>query len=296
MTSFKLVLIEDSYIFYIQSLTNNKYSLTKIGGNMRFSGNIYFKGNGPYKIPTNYRRSFSSLIKEAINKGDNTRKLYENYFGDRKKNKTKPYTFSLYIHNPKKLMEQNKNYLLTDSNKLNFHFSSIDYNLSTAVYNGLLQISKDNYKAKNNKSNGYKLFNHSIGIRDFYLKLDEQIQTTKALFKILSPIVIRKLENRKGNGYVTFMDKEFTKMLYHSVKNSAQNFISQDYKLEESELKVNLKDPEKVGVYHYTEVIPATTGMIEIEAPINVLQLIYDVGIGARRSQGFGMLDLWEGN
>jgi CRISPR-associated endoribonuclease Cas6 len=263
---------------------------------MRFSGNIYLKGKEQYKIPTNYRRSISSLIKEAINKGDNTGKLYENYFGDRKKNKTKPYTFSVYIPLPQSVEEQGKNYLLTESNKLSFHFSSIDYELSTAVYNGLLQISKDNYKAQKGKSNEFKLFNYSVSIRDFYLKLDEQIQTTKALFKILSPIVVRRLENRKGKGYVTFMDKDFTKMLYYSVRNSAQNFISPEYKLEESEFKVNLKDPEKVGVYHYTEVIPATTGLIEIEAPMNILQLLYDVGIGARRNQGFGMLDLWEVN
>jgi CRISPR-associated endoribonuclease Cas6 len=38
--------------------------------------------------------------------------------------------------------------------------------------------------------------------------------------------------------------------------------------------------------------IEATSGTIKIKAPANVLQLIYDAGLGAKRSQGFGMLEI----
>ncbi|MBP8992072.1 MAG: hypothetical protein KBG82_08855 [Spirochaetes bacterium] len=48
----------------------------------------------------------------------------------------------------------------------------------------------------------------------------------------------------------------------------------------------NKKNPDK------PEVITATDGCIVIQAPREVLQLIYDIGLGARRSQGFGMLEV----
>ena len=35
-----------------------------------------------------------------------------------------------------------------------------------------------------------------------------------------------------------------------------------------------------------------TSGIIKIKVPIDVLQLIYDAGLGAKRSQGFGMLEV----
>jgi len=40
----------------------------------------------------------------------------------------------------------------------------------------------------------------------------------------------------------------------------------------------------------------AWLGEFEIEAPQEVLQLIYDTGIGVRRSQGFGMLEFIKSN
>jgi CRISPR/Cas system endoribonuclease Cas6 (RAMP superfamily) len=40
------------------------------------------------------------------------------------------------------------------------------------------------------------------------------------------------------------------------------------------------------------ELIEASAGIIRIKAPVPVLHLIYDAGIGAKRSEGFGMLEI----
>ena len=57
-----------------------------------------------------------------------------------------------------------------------------------------------------------------------------------------------------------------------------------------------------VRISHYTkegalwgnkkELIEASAGIIRIKAPVPVLHLIYDAGIGAKRSEGFGMLEI----
>ncbi|MFA5518104.1 MAG: hypothetical protein WDA74_02495 [Spirochaetota bacterium] len=55
---------------------------------MRFSANMEFKGSPPHRLPTNYRIKIASLLKEAI-KRENV-ELYNNYWGDKNKNITKP--------------------------------------------------------------------------------------------------------------------------------------------------------------------------------------------------------------
>ncbi len=264
---------------------------------MRFSGNIIFLSNGKeeYKIPTNYRISISSLLKEAINRHDATGKVYDKYFKDKKPNKSKPYTYSVFIPYPEHKKEKTRNYLISKSNKITLHFSSNDYELSTAVYNGLIQINNDNRKAMKSKDKSvdkFSLFDYPLGIRNFYLKLDPGITSNKVKFKTLSPVVLRKLENKRGVGYVTFMDKEFRNMLFLSIQNLCRNFIDEDFTLSESDYEVNLINPKVVKVYHYGDVIPATKATIELTCPVEILQLVYDVGLGARRSQGFGMLEV----
>lgn len=272
------------------------YILIKGSVYMRFSGNLYLYSKENYnKIPTNYRISISSLIKEAINRHDTTGSLYDKYFSNKKSNKIKPYTYSIYIPVKETENTNKRNFLISD-NKLTFFFSSNDYELSTAVYNGLIKINQENsIELKNNNTQSdkvFQIFNYPVKIKNFYLKLDPEITGTKAKFKTLSPLVLRKLKDHKSIGYSTFMDKDFKQMLFYSIQNLAQNFISKDYVLNDKDFNVNLIDPKVVKIYHYNSVMPSTKGIMELSAPNEILQLVYDIGIGARRSQGFGMLEV----
>ena len=45
-------------------------------------------------------------------------------------------------------------------------------------------------------------------------------------------------------------------------------------------------------VSHYNQSMTCNKGIIEIEAEPDVLNLLNNIGIGVRRSQGFGMVEL----
>src|SRR3712207_7728236 len=63
-------------------------------------------------------------------------------------------------------------------------------------------------------------------------------------------------------------------------------------KKEADDIKVNPIQCKKVVVKHYKRYIDTTTGLFEIQADNKILQHFYDVGIGSRKSIGFGMIDL----
>jgi len=44
-------------------------------------------------------------------------------------------------------------------------------------------------------------------------------------------------------------------------------------------------------LYHYKK-MPATKGIFKIKSKPEILQMIYDIGLGVHRSQGFGMMEV----
>jgi len=142
------------------------------------------------------------------------------------------------------------------------------------------------------KGKNFRLFGYKISISNFYLKLEQSINSDNAFFRTLSPVVIRNIDDKKGVGYLTFSDNNFKDMMFYSIENIAKNFISRDYVITKDMVKIDFTSAKVVKIFHYGELIPAFDGKISIKAPVEILNLIYDVGLGARRNQGFGMLNL----
>ena len=254
---------------------------------MRFLVDIFFADKPPSNIPTNYRRDFVSLLKEAVKLW--SQELYQQLWGDKKSNPSKPFTFSIYLPDVQSIKGKDKNFLQisSDSSSLRagFSISSSDPVLLMSFYNSLLKVS------------GYKLFGSNIELKHFRLSQDIPFNETVSLFKTMSPMIVRNMSERndkkkKGSEYLTYNDAEFEDNLYHSVKGMCKDFIDSGYNLKREDFKFLPIGCKTVKIYHYKEVIPAASGTFKLEAPAEVLKLIYDAGIGARRSQGFGMVDV----
>jgi CRISPR-associated endoribonuclease Cas6 len=247
---------------------------------MRFQAKIEVLDSPPHLIPTNYRRNFASLIKEAINSGKSADEFYQRNYGDKKANIGKPFTYSVYMHSPRLKKDKNKHFLEFDENTIGFNFSTNDYEFLMQVYNGMLKLSKD-----------FSPFQFGINIKDIHLALEHKFVDDIAIFKTYSPVVVRKLEEHKGTGYVTPEDTDFDAMFRFTIESQCRSFISPEYRLS-SDFNYRFEQWKVARVYHYNEVIPAINAKLKMEAPTEVLQLIYDIGLGARRSQGFGMLEV----
>jgi CRISPR-associated endoribonuclease Cas6 len=273
------------------------YNLTEGLIKMRFSCRIKLnKENGNILIPTDYRKYISSMIKEAFKlSGDDGETFLNEYFSS---NKMKPYTFSVYF--PIKEIKEDK-FVLQDDNFL-FNFSSSDYEFLMRIYNGLLKIK-----------NGFELFNDQISVEKFNLQIKPDYTfKDKILFKTLSPFLVRDLKD--GDYYLLpkglLKDKkfkyakesnkeEFIEALKKSIINLAQEYLKEKFD-EKKEIAINIlwETLKLAPVAHssnrskFSITLPSIRGCIEISAQPELLKLIYDAGIGARRSEGFGMLEV----
>ena len=248
---------------------------------MRFSANIFLKGEKPYKIPVNYRRNLTCLIKEAINPDDSGTDIYNKYYADKKQNTQKPFTFSVHLPVKEKIKRDHKSCFVLGDDNIRFHFSSSDPVFLIEVYNGLLGLTNDFSPFK-----GYK-----IEVKNFYMQKNSPIDSDEIVFKTYSPVLVRDIENKKGRGFISFEHKNFEENLFFSMRNLCRNFIDRDYELKRDQIEILPVKCNAVPISNYGGEI-GTSGILKIKAPLEVLQLLYDAGLGAKRSQGFGMLEV----
>jgi CRISPR-associated endoribonuclease Cas6 len=284
---------------------------------MRLSFRLYFQKNTLFE--PNYRQYFLSLFKEAfIQSSDDGEEFFQKFYNI---NTSKPFTFSVYMP-CKKVGEK----LKLDGEYINLFFSTNNYEFLMRLYNGILNISKS--------KNLFTLGENRIEkISNINLLKEVKIKSDSAFFKTLSPFLIRDLddgskylvpefcETNKEFSLMKKVSKEkFIEAFKVSLKSLVQNFLN-DYKenlqtndsldsekneKDDDEIKIFFDDSSifMVPVVHgsknqkthekFTINYPAIKGQIKIEAKPEILQLFYDIGIGARRSEGFGMLEVVE--
>lgn len=234
------------------------------------------------KIPIYYQMLFVSLIKEAL------KKSYKKYFEslyiyeETKKNKrTKDFCFSVYMKN---FSKEEDIFIIKD--KVIFNISSPNYEFMIKLYNGLLNIN--NFK--------YKEF--SINKVKINLVNDKEIQNGQQVFNTLSPICVKDKENK----YLNIDDSNFDKELNYITNKTLENF--RGYGLVE-ELKFYPMQMKKKVVkedistfrentkkqYYY---VNSYAGTFKLKGNVKDLKDIYMLGLGFKRNQGFGMIEVMD--
>jgi CRISPR-associated endoribonuclease Cas6 len=211
-------------------------------------------------------------------------------------NTQKPFTFSAYFP-----IESENGVQRLKGEFFSFFFSTNDYEFLMRVYNGL------------NKVKDYVLFGQNIKeVKHFFLSPERRFDKETVTFKTLSPFLVRDTED--GDYYLVPQDlidqKEFKyakkgvskdnviDSLKKNIVSLVKRYLSFDY--DENNLMITLEkislSPAKHGSKEskFTMTLPAMKGFVRIQAYPEVLKLIYDIGIGARRSEGFGMLEVVE--
>ncbi|MCX7727010.1 MAG: CRISPR-associated endoribonuclease Cas6 [Chitinispirillaceae bacterium] len=244
------------------------------------------------------RRYTLSLLKEAfIRSGEDGKDFYNAFYEN---NRMKSFTFSTYVPVNRNLDKQD--------NYIQLIFSTNNYEFLMRVYNGLLTISKD--PAKNSLLKVNK-------IKDFFLSPEKRFDRNEMIFKTVSPFLVRDKCN--GEYYV------FPKDARIESKNSDVSRFKYWKPIEErefvnthlltslkslvetaggwrGEIYVELKNLRVIPILHgsgnsnhkYKMTYPGIKGLIGVKADPEILKLFYDIGIGARRSEGFGLLEIAE--
>lgn len=223
------------------------------------------------KLPIDYRSGFISLTKEALKNEDEL--LYHRYYDSKIQ---KPFTFSLFFNNG---CRPNSNELILGSNELNLLVSSNSHDFITKLYNGLLKV------------NEFRLFDRKITKainRNPFLLQRKEIKQDEMIIKTLCTALLRDKDTAKD--YLIPNDKNFNAMFaYYTLLNH--------YELTGDKTKYPVKIEETITfkrdvVKHFGLTFTGFRGVFKIKGHPKILQFIYDVGIGVRRSQGFGMVEV----
>ena len=223
------------------------------------------------KLPIAYRLGMLSIIKEMIHKGS---KQYFHKLFNKNKRELKPFSHATFIRN----LQIDNDELQGD--RLYLTISSPSYEFIMHLING------------SGRRTTYKYKDFSLTLISKRLLPSSPQFTDKVTFKTLSPILIENKERQplqasdptfelELNYYATLLAKElFNRNLFQPIKLIGTN-------MKKVVIKENVHQEQTDNIF-----FTGNEGLIQLSGDKEDLKLLYDCGIGLRRSLGFGLLDV----
>lgn len=229
-------------------------------------------------IPIDYRRKFISYLKSCLEKGDP--KFYQELYG-KGKNINKDFTMAAYFVPETQFFND---YIAVKSKKIILNLSTPDTYLGVQFYNALC----------NEKYKWHSLSeDNAIRLIEIHTEREKLITQNKAVFRTLSPIVIRDHDqDTRKDWFYTFEDKEAVSVLKRNLKRELDGKFNRDISQDIEQLKIEFLKMKKVVVKSYEMKIPCSLGVFMMEGEPYLLQYLYLRGVGSKRSLLFSYLEL----
>lgn len=231
---------------------------------------------GCEKLPQSQGFLSVSLLKEIIKTIDEGKceELFY-YKGDKKNKKIKDLNTSIYIENFKLEEEE---LLIGGDVIINIGFYSDD--MLYYIYNGALGLKEFRYK------------DYLLKIKKIKFTKEKNINEDRAIFKTMSPLVIRNKEGR----YLSIEDEEYEEALNYiadlTLKNVRGSGLNKRLKFNPIKMKRKVVKEKPAGFNGENYYINAYHGVFELLGAKQDLIDIYKTGLGYRRSEFKGMLDV----
>lgn len=232
------------------------------------------------KIPFSNNYMVVSVLKAAIEKG-NKDLFNEIYFyeGDIKNKKIKDFAFATYLND----FVIEKDYV-TLNGYMRVTLTTPDYNVGVSLCNGLLMIKEFKYKE------------FDLTIKSPKLLMEKEVKGNEATFKTLAPIHIKDKENKP----IEIDDIEFEKELNYISDLYLKEY--RGYGLNEKLIFTPIKMKKKVikekieGFKEHSNktimYVNGYTGIFNLKGDREDLNILLKAGLGFRRSQGYGVIDI----
>ncbi len=231
------------------------------------------------RIPVGYQMMFVSLIKQAIQNADKDYCTNIFQYEGKTNKKSKNYAWSVYL----KDFEKKEDEFIINGSVI-FNVSTPDYEFFINLYNGLLSQKEFEYK---------EFILNKVKIS---MEKEKSIDSGKKLFTTLSPIYIQD----SSKAALDVEDEKFAKELNYIVDLSLKNYrgyglrkalgfypIAMKKKVVKQEIKAFTKNTDKK--YHF---VNSFAGEFVLEGDVADLRDIYNLGLGFKRGQGFGMIEV----
>jgi len=265
-----------------------------IGGILYMRAKFIFEVNESqselHNLPVYYRTVFMSFLKRALSlyNKDYFDRIY--WWGEKKNKWQKPFVFALNL--PNMNFQDDTVYFRGD---IMFNLSTSDYEFFVNMYNSLLNSNLYPYPLTDNCK---------IALKRMYLVKEPEKFDSKMVFKTFSPILIEKKEGNKKVPVLPF-DEGF-----EDVFNDVVDFEIRNVRLLRGQNKGLHKrltfrpiNVQKTVVKHrISEFVENTgkdimfltgfSGIFELSGDPEDLKELYQNGIGFRRGQGFGFVEV----
>ncbi len=230
---------------------------------------MYFRLKKP-ELPLEYRRAFLSLLKQSFNRASPEvySALYETG------NTMKPFTFSVYL--PGATFSGDAIRLRGPDIALTF--STSQPGPAIYFYNSLSKTRFSSFPLANG---------NTISFQRAQIIREQPIRQPEAVFKTLSPFFVRQHDAGTNEDRYLLPDHEEFQQQFSAICGvmiKELTGIAGNVAVEPVMLK-------KVPVRHYGRLLEGNHGIIKLTAHPEVLTLLYQSGIGSRRSEGFGALE-----
>lgn len=231
------------------------------------------------KIDKDKNRIVMHIVKLLIEK-ENRELFLELY--EKNKSKPKDLNFSMYLGQDAKFLRDE---IEIPSQKIIVNFSTTDPVLGITIYNAFTKYKGLEIPIKDN----------TALINKVNIVKTRPITSEEARFITKSPIVVRFHDGDNEKTYYYSLLEEngkevFLGNLKYQIKDKFPDMKEKDL----DEIKINILWNKDVKIKHYGIVIPSNICEFEIKTKTYILEELYLNGIGARKSQGFGYVDLVE--
>lgn len=227
-------------------------------------------------IPKDKNRIIISLLKHNFNSYD--KEYYKKQY-EENHNKSKSFTFSLYMGTCKFLREE----IVIPEKKIILNFSTNDIEDGIMFYNAFLK----------NKGLEYPVKNNTIKISRINLNKEKLVVEDQAIFKTMSPIVARQHSgNNKKTWYYSLNEEKGRQVFFNNLKLQLQDAFTESRKSDFEEIDFNLINNKDVKIKNYGIEVLGNVCIFKMKAKPYILDYIYKSGVGSQRNSGFGMLDL----
>ncbi|MDQ1349843.1 MAG: CRISPR-associated endoribonuclease Cas6 [Acidobacteriota bacterium] len=226
------------------------------------------------ELDIEYRRAFLSLLKDSFQQA--SPEVYDKFYGGG--TPMKPFTFGVFLPNP--VFKDNTIYL--KGTEITLNFSTCLTDLGIYFYNSLIR-RKRHFQP-------YPLANgNEMSLARVNLQKEKPVKSSEAVFKTLSPFLVR-LHHKEDNAdeYLTKVNQLFVPQVQENVRVMVEELLARKERVEFMPVTLS----EGIPIKHYGIFVDGTTGIFKLTGHPEVLDFVYKVGIGSRRSEGFGMLEL----
>lgn len=229
----------------------------------------------PLRLPLGYHHILQSTLYHALSDHDEELgSMVHDLVQNAKQRRYKPFCYSQLSG---EYSIEGKDIIF--SNRVSFIFSTNDENLMLIMKNSL-------------QKNGLKIQDQNIDVEIIELK-KPSFSSGSIRVKILSPVTVLTTDIlTKETTFFKPWTKEFEEAIAQNYVGKYSQFLDKEpsQKLQIQMLK--LSDKSKYVTKYKDTYITAWRGEFRLEAEPEGLEMLYDIGLGAKNAQGFGLFEI----